>query len=260
MPRNDAASRRGFLRGAGAAAGTLVLGGCDALSQAPWFRNILFSAERLTIAAQRAVLGPGDLAPEYTEADLSPKFRANGSTSPDDPGYVAMAVNGFADWRLKVEGLVETRAEFSLADLRAMPSRTQITRHDCVEGWSCIGKWKGVALAHLLEQVKLKPEARYIVFHCADALEKTLDGSGIYYESIGLEDAFHPQTILAYDMNDDVLAIPHGAPLRLRVERQLGYKMAKYVMRIEAVESFESMGRGKGGYWEDRGYEWYAGI
>jgi DMSO/TMAO reductase YedYZ molybdopterin-dependent catalytic subunit len=260
MRRNEGASRRGFLRGVGIAAATLVLGGCDQLSQAPWFRNILFSAERLTRAAQRTLLGSNDLAPEYTQADLSPKFRANGSTSPDDPDYVALAENGFAEWKLKVDGLVETPAEFSLADLRAMPSRTQITRHDCVEGWSCIGKWKGVPLSHLLEKVKLKPEARYIVFHCADALEKTLDGSGIYYESIGREDAFHPQTILAYEMNDTVLPIAYGAPLRLRVERQLGYKMAKYVMRIEAVESFETIGGGKGGFWEDRGYEWYAGI
>ena len=260
MRRNEGASRRGFLRGASVAAGTLVLGGCDALSQAPWFRNVLSSAEWLTIGAQRAVLGEGDLAPEYAETDLSSKFRANGSTSPDDPKYVAMAANGFADWRLKVEGLVEAPAEYSLADLRAMPSRTQITRHDCVEGWSCIGKWKGVPLAHVLEAVRLKPQARYLVFHCADALEKTLDGSGIYYESIDLDDAFHPQTILAYDMNDATLAIPHGAPIRLRVERQLGYKMAKYVMRIEAVESFAALGGGKGGYWEDRGYEWYAGI
>jgi DMSO/TMAO reductase YedYZ molybdopterin-dependent catalytic subunit len=260
MPRNSRASRRGFLRGAGMAAGTLILGGCDALSQAPWFRNILFSAERLTIGVQRAVLGANDLAPEYTEADISPKFRANGSTAPDSSEYLGLSANGFVDWRLKIEGLVETPAEYSLADLRAMPSRTQITRHDCVEGWSCIGKWKGVPLGHVLEQAKLKPEARYLVFHCADELEKTLDGSGIYYESLALEDALHPQTILAYEMNDAVLPIEYGAPLRLRVERQLGYKMAKYLMRIEAVESFESIGRGHGGFWEDRGYEWYAGI
>jgi len=260
MPRNDATSRRGFLRGAGLAAGTFVLGGCDSLSQAPWFRKLLFSAEQLTIRAQRAVLGPNDLAREYTEADLSPKFRANGSTDPDDPKYRAMAASGFADWKLKVDGLVESPAEFSLADLRAMPSRTQVTRHDCVEGWSCIGKWKGVPLGHVLEQVKLQPEARYLVFHCADALEKTLDGTGQYYESIGLDDAFHAQTILAYEMNDHVLPLAHGAPIRVRVERQLGYKMAKYVMRIEAVESFAAISRGNGGYWEDRGYEWYAGI
>jgi DMSO/TMAO reductase YedYZ molybdopterin-dependent catalytic subunit len=171
-----------------------------------------------------------------------------------------MAENGFADWKLKVDGLVEAPMEFSPADLRAMPSRTQITRHDCVEGWSCIGKWKGVPLGHLLEQVRLKPEALYLVFHCADALEKTLDGSGQYYESIDLTDAFHAQTILAYEMKGETLPIAHGAPLRLRVERQLGYKMAKYVMRIEAVESFATIGGGNGGYWEDRGYEWYAGI
>jgi DMSO/TMAO reductase YedYZ molybdopterin-dependent catalytic subunit len=260
MQRSKGTSRRGFLRGAGLAAGTLVLGGCDPLSQTPWFRKLLFSAENLTIWAQRAVLGSNVLAREFAEADLSPVFRANGSTSPDDPKYVAMAANGFTDWKLKVDGLVETPMEFSLADLRAMPSRTQITRHDCVEGWSCIGKWKGVPLGHVLEQVRLKPEARYLVFHCADAMEKTLDGSGQYYESIDLADAFHAQTILAYEMNGETLPIAYGAPLRLRVERQLGYKMAKYVMRIEAVESFAAIGGGNGGYWEDRGYEWYAGI
>jgi DMSO/TMAO reductase YedYZ molybdopterin-dependent catalytic subunit len=259
-PREPVTSRRRFLRGAGAAAGTLALGGCDALSRTPWFRHVLASAESLTIAAQRALLGSEALAREFTEADLSPAFRANGSTSPDDPDYQATAENGFADWRLKLDGLVEVPAELSLAELRAMPSRTQITRHDCVEGWSCIGKWKGVPLALLLDQVRLKPQARYLVFHCADTLEQTLDGTGRYYESIGLEDARHPQTILAYDMNDQVLPIPHGAPIRLRVERQLGYKMAKYVMRIEAVESLAPIGRGNGGFWEDRGYEWYAGI
>ena len=260
MQRNEGTSRRNFLRGAAVAGGSLLLGGCDALSQTPWFRRFLSVGETLTRGAQRTLLTNNDLAKEFTEADLSPAFRANGSTSPDDPAYQAMAANGFADWRLKVGGLVQRPGEFSLAELRAMPSRTQITRHDCVEGWSCIGKWKGVPLAALLEQAGLAPEARYIVFSCADALEKTLDGSGQYYESIGLEDAFHPQTILAYDMNDQVLPIPHGAPIRLRVERQLGYKMAKYVMRIDAVESFADLGRGQGGYWEDRGYEWYAGI
>ena len=98
------------------------------------------------------------------------------------------------------------------------------------------------------------------MFRCADSLEQTLDDSGQYYESIGLEDAFHPQTILAYEMNGKPLPVAHGAPLRLRVERQLGYKMAKFIMRIEAVDSFADIGRGKGGFWEDRGYEWYAGI
>jgi DMSO/TMAO reductase YedYZ molybdopterin-dependent catalytic subunit len=129
-----------------------------------------------------------------------------------------------------------------------------------VEGWSCIGKWKGVPLHGLLERARLKADARYIVFYCADDLGKTGTEAGKYYESIGLEDAFHAQTILAYEMNDQVLSIPHGAPVRLRVERQLGYKMPKYVMRIEAVDDLAKIRGGSGGFWEDRGYEWYAGI
>lgn len=252
-------SRRYLLRGAALGSAALV-GGCDALARTPWFRSLLESGEGLTRGVQRALLSADDLAPEYSEADLSPVFRANGSTSPDSPEYKRLAANGFADWRLEVGGLVERPASFSLAELRAMPARTQITRHDCVEGWSCIGKWTGVPLGTLLAQVKLGAAARYIVFSCADTLEQPLDGTRQYYESIDLADAFHPQTILAYDMNGAVLPVPHGAPLRLRLERQLGYKMAKYIMRIDAVESLSGYGRGKGGFWEDRGYEWYAGI
>jgi DMSO/TMAO reductase YedYZ molybdopterin-dependent catalytic subunit len=253
-------SRRRFLTGFVPAAGAVALSGCDDLSRAPWFRGVLASAEPLTETVQRFFLTPETLATEFAEADMSPDFRANGSTDPDDPAYRAHAANGFAGWRLSVGGLVDAPAEFSLADLRAMPARTQITRHDCVEGWSCIGKWTGVQLARVLDLARLKPEAKFIVFRCADTLEQTLDGTGRYYESIGLEDAFHPQTILAYDMNDEALPVPHGAPIRVRVERQLGYKMAKYIMGIEAVSSLAEIGRGQGGYWPDRGYDWYAGI
>jgi len=260
MRRNSGTNRRNVLRGLGLAAGSVAVSGCDRLVEAPWFRDLIGTGETLTQVSQRAILSEQALAQEFTEADLSPVFKANGSTSPDDPAYKRLAENGFADWRLQVGGLVERPAEFSLDELRAMPSRTQITRHDCVEGWSCIGKWKGVPLGAVLERVGLKPETRYVAFSCADTLEQTFDGTGQYYESVGLEDAFHPQTILAYEMNDQVLPIPHGAPLRVRIERQLGYKMAKYIMRVDAVESLEGLGRGKGGFWEDRGYEWYAGI
>ena len=252
--------RRTFLKQAGASAGALALGGCDRVSESPTAREILDSAEHVTQAAQRLLLGKAALAREYTQADLSPAFRANGSTFVDDFDYQAMAEKEFVDWRLQVAGLVDKPLELSLADLRAMPSRTQITRHDCVEGWSCIGKWKGVPLAKVLDAAGAQGKARYVVFRCADTLEETLDGTGQYYESIGFEDAYHPQTILAYEMNDQALPIPHGAPLRLRVERQLGYKMAKYIMRIELVDDFAGIGRGRGGFWEDRGYEWYAGI
>lgn len=252
--------RRNFLMRGMALTGTALLTGCDELSSRPWVRRILDSAETLTRITQRALLSPNALAREFGEADLSKTFRANGSVSVDDPAYLVHAANGFADWKLEVGGLVENPLQLSLAELRAMPSRTQITRHDCVEGWSCIGKWKGVPLSAVLERARLKPNARYIVFYCADRLGRTGTEADFYYESIGFEDAFHAQTILAYDMNDQALPIPHGAPLRLRVERQLGYKMAKYMMRIAAVESFAGIRGGRGGYWEDYGYEWYAGI
>jgi DMSO/TMAO reductase YedYZ molybdopterin-dependent catalytic subunit len=223
--------------------------------------DILDRAEAVTRYVQRAVTGRTALAPEYSEADISHHFRSNGTHDPDDSAYQVLAKNGFADWRLEIGGLVERPMRVSLADLRALPFRTQITRHDCVEGWSCIGKWKGVPLSTLLERVGPKPEARYVMFHCADPMEQTLDGSDTrYYESIGMEDAYHPQTILAYEMNDATLPVPYGAPLRLRDERQLGYKMAKYIMRMELIESFAGIRGGKGGYWEDQGYEWYAGI
>jgi len=139
-----------------------------------------------------------------------------------------------------------------------VPSRTQITRHDCVEGWSAIGKWKGARLGAILQAAAAKPSAKYVVFHCADPMEA--DGTSLYYESIDMDDALHEQTILAYEMNDKPLPVANGAPIRLRVERQLGYKHAKYVMRLELVESFAKIEGGKGGYWEDQGYEWYAGI
>ena len=252
--------RRGWLKVAGASLGGLWLAGCDKFATDPKTLKVLARAEDLTRHAQRLVVDRKALAREYRPADISPDFKPNGTLNPSDDDYVAHLAAGFADYRLVVDGLVERPLSLSLADLRAEPSRTQITRHDCVEGWSSIGKWTGARLGPLLDKAGLKKSARYIVFHCADTLEETLDGSGQYYESIDLIDAYHPQTILAYDMNDHPLPIPHGAPVRLRVERQLGYKHAKYVMRVEAVEGLSHLGRGEGGFWEDRGYEWYAGI
>ena len=253
-------SRRTILRGF-AAGGLLPLAGCSLDSRSPGVMSILDKAESLTQAVQRALLAPRfTLAPEYPPGAITPYFKPNGSIDPDDQAYVSARQQNFAGWKLEVGGLVERPMSLSLADLRALPSRSQITRHDCVEGWSCIGQWKGPQLSTLLNAAGLKPQARFIAFFCADTLEQTLDDTGRYYESIDLVDAFHPQTILAYEMNYAPLKVEHGAPLRLRVERQLGYKMAKYVMRIEAIDSFAALGHGQGGFWEDRGYEWYAGI
>lgn len=196
------------------------------------------------------------LAPEYALEDISPFFRGNGTTQPTSAEYAAHEATGFVDWRLDVRGLVDNPLSLSLADLALLPQRTQITRHDCVEGWSAIGQWTGPQLSTILEKAALLPEARFIVFHCADAIGETP-----YYESIDLIDALHPQTLVAHQLNGERLPVANGAPLRMRIERQLGYKHAKYLTAIEAVESLDQIGRGKGGYWEDRAnYQWYAGI
>jgi DMSO/TMAO reductase YedYZ molybdopterin-dependent catalytic subunit len=246
-------TRRSLLTGLGF---STIIGGTAGLVLSPTFRDlVLGSGEQLSYQAHR-LIGRGALAPEFTEADLSPDFRTNGNTMPNSPDYQRHMETGFANWQLQVDGLVATPKTFSLAVLKEMPARTQITRHDCVEGWSAIGKWTGVPLASLLSQVILLPAARFLVLHCADDF-----GGNTYYESIDLVDALHPQTILAYAMNDAPLSVGHGAPLRLRVERQLGYKQAKYVMRVEVTSNLAGIGLGKGGYWEDQiGYDWYAGI
>ena len=258
MKRRAELSRRRFITRALGAAGTLAVAGCDALSRTEWFPKVLETGEKLSEAAQHLVAPRRAMAQEFSEADLSPRFRSNGTAMPASLQYMTLAAGGFSDYRLEVGGLVEKPASLTLSELRALPSRTQITRHDCVEGWSAIGKWKGARLSSLLDAVRPKPEARFVVFHCADPMED--DGTSPYYESIDMEDAFHLQTILAYDLNDTALPIPNGAPLRLRVERQLGYKHAKYIMRIELVSTFAKIAGGKGGYWEDQGYEWWAGI
>ena len=251
-------ARRRFLAGTLGAVATSLLCGCQRLSQSEWFPKVLGAGEAASSAVAHAVTSRRSMAQEFGDADRSPTFRSNGTAEPDSDAYRMLMANAFADYRLVVDGLVEQPASLTLAQLRALPSRTQITRHDCVEGWSAIAKWKGARLAALLEMVRPKPEARFVVFHCADPMAE--DGTDLYYESIDFEDAFHPQTILAYEMNDAVLPVANGAPIRLRVERQLGYKHAKYVMRIELVERFDHIRGGNGGYWEDQGYQWYAGI
>ena len=182
MKRGSLLSRRAVLRGV-AAGGLLPLAGCSLNSRDPAVMSVLDKAESLTKAVQRALLAPRlALAPEYPPGAITPYFKPNGSIDPDDPDYVALKPNGFANWKLAVAGLVERPMSLSLAELRALPSRSQITRHDCVEGWSCIGQWKGAQLSALLAAAGLKPQARFIAFFCADTLEQTLDDTGRYYE------------------------------------------------------------------------------
>ena len=249
-------TRRRLIAGLGVGTSGLLLGGCDRLGESPRFQSLLDLGEKLTYRVQRGLTDRTALAAEFSAADMSPEFRSNGNTMPRSTAYQQHLTSNFRDWRLVIDGLVGNPLALSLADLRRLPTRTQITRHDCVEGWSAIGKWHGVPLGMLLKQAQLSSKARYLVFHCADDFRGTN-----YYESIDLVDAFHAQTILAWGLNDQALPVANGAPLRLRVERQLGYKHAKYVMGVEAVDSLQGLGQGRGGYWEDQiNYEWYAGI
>ena len=245
--------RRNLIAGIGAGG---LLAGCDTVIQSPAARSVLFTGEGMHRRLQRLITDRAALAPQFSAADLSPVFRANGTRNPNTPEYNGWAASGFADWRLAVTGLVQRPLSLSLPQLLALPHRVQITRHDCVEGWSAIGKWQGPQLATLLRGAGVNGNARYIVFHCADRY-----GPNPYYESIDMIDAWHPQTILALGLNDARLDVAHGAPVRLRVERQLGYKHAKYLTGIEAVASLADVGAGRGGFWEDHhDYDWYAGI
>jgi DMSO/TMAO reductase YedYZ molybdopterin-dependent catalytic subunit len=232
-----------------------ALTGCastaNALNDGP-AHGLLAAAERLN----QALIGTRGRAKLYGEADIDREFRVNGFAPPEDSRYQVLLAERFAGYRLAVDGAVDHPQRLSLTELRAMRSLAEITRHDCVEGWSAVGKWSGVPLGAVLALAMPRSEARYVVFHC---LDRSPDGDP-YYESLDLVQAAHPQTLLALDLNDRPLDAAHGAPVRLRVPTQLGYKSAKWVARLELVPALAAIQGGKGGYWEDQGYEWYAGI
>lgn len=239
-------------------AGMAMLGAsaCSKIGESEGGQALIKAAQDGHRALHRALADKQALAREYAPADRSPSFRGNGSVTVADPFYQDQLAKGFPDWRLEVRGLVDQPISLTMADIRALPQRTQITRHDCVEGWSAIGEWQGPQLGALLDAAMVRKEARFILFRCADTLYNRP-----YYESIDMVDAYHPQTIIAHALNGEPLPEKNGAPLRMRIERQLGYKHAKYVTAIEAVVSFDDIGDGKGGFWEDAaGYQWYGGI
>lgn len=244
--------RRSLLAGFAA----LGAGACARIAESDTGQSLFESAEDWHRAAHRALAGKQGLAPEFTRAERSPTFKGNGSVTVESDFYREQLAGGFPEWRLTVGGLVEKPLSLSLADIRALPQRTQITRHDCVEGWSAIGEWTGPQLSALLDAAKVRKEANFILFRCAD----TLYGNA-YYESVDMVEAYHPQTIIAHSLNGEPLPEKNGAPLRARIERQLGYKQPKYLTGIEAIASFADIGKGKGGFWEDyAGYQWYGGV
>jgi DMSO/TMAO reductase YedYZ molybdopterin-dependent catalytic subunit len=203
-----------------------------------------------------AFIGTRGMARLYTEADISSDYRIDSLDTPSDVRYADAARDNWAGYRLPVIGLVDRPHVFTLAELRAMPQTAEITRHDCVEGWSVIGKWSGVQLATVIAMAQPQSKARYVIFRCFDK-----DESGVeYYESLDLHEAAHPQTLLALDLNNKPVDPDHGAPVRVRIPTQLGYKSAKWVRQIELAAAFPTTTLSRGGYWEDQGYEWYGGI
>lgn len=206
--------------------------------------------------------------PKQDYDHVSDYARANGEPPRNDT-YQQLLANDFEDFELTVDGLVETPLSFSLDELRELPRQSHTTRHDCIQGWGYYAQWAGVPVSEFIERCEPKPEARYAVFwtldekweYSEDGPEEPVD-NGYYYEVIDLEKAQEPQTFLAYEMNDEPLPVAHGAPLRLRMESQLGYKMAKWVCRIEFVEEYDHIGQGEGG-WRDDVLDYYpsdAGI
>ena len=228
--------------------GGLLLPGCSK-PLPPTYGKILRMGDMLTYTSHRALLPGQSLAKEYGYRDIT-SFPAVGTTNPGNPEksrrhneeYAILHKSLFKDWRLSIEGAVARPGAFSIDEIHKLPSRTQTTRHTCEEGWTAIGQWTGVPLGHLLERVGILPHARYVNFYAYDG----------WKDSIDLMDAFHPQTLLAYGMNGRDLPVAHGAPLRLRVEKQIGYKSMKYLKRIVVTDEFtESL---------SPGWAWYTGI
>lgn len=249
-------SRRRLVTGL-ASAGGLLMAGCTSKQLPPTYGNVLRMGDLVTYRAFRTLLPAGALVREYAHGDIT-SSPAVGTSDPADPHqglysaergplFDRLRTGAFADWRLKVEGRVARPREFSLTELMALPSRTQITKHTCEEGWSAIAEWRGVPLRSVLEAAGILPTARFVNFYAYDETAEGLD----------MIDALHPQTILAYGMNGRELPLAHGAPLRLRVETQLGYKSVKFLERIVVKDEFDDLG--KIGSLQN-GWAWYVGI
>jgi len=219
-------------------------------------RFVQKTTQSITDPLRTLLFGHEISAQHYSHADISPYFWVNGRP-PKEESYLAMARDQFANYSLEVGGLIERPLCLTLADLRAMPKQTQITKHCCIQGWSGVAEWGGVPLHHIARLCQPLPSARYIVFYAFDnksTSEPHAQGPGYFYGTIRVELAEDPQTILAYEMNGNALPMNHGAPLRLRLETQLGFTMVKYIRAIEFVENYRNIGEGQGGWREDYQY------
>jgi DMSO/TMAO reductase YedYZ molybdopterin-dependent catalytic subunit len=248
-------SRRKLITtGLAAGAGLVGLGVADRLARRyglipPDHGGIYGPGETLTYAAQR-LLTRHSLAREFPRSMISKAPFANETAPPTDE-FKRHHANGFADWRLVVDGMVAHPLSLSLSDIRSMAYRSQITEVVCEEGWSYVAEWIGTPLVEVLNEAGVHPQARYIVYY---SIEHD------WWESIDMADSLHPQTFLTWGMNDGDLPVGFGGPLRLRVPRQLGYKSVKYIVRLTATDSMKGFGKGLGSASPEGGYAWYAGI
>ena len=250
---SEISRRKAIARGlAAAAAGLSGLAVADRIAGRyglipPDSGGVYGPGETLTYAAHR-ILTRNSLAREFSRSEISNPPFAN-ETAPPKDDFKRLQAGGFKEWRVSVDGLVAQTASLSLDDIRRLPTRSQITQVVCEEGWSYVGQWIGTPLSEVLKAVGVLPQARYIVYFSIESA---------WWDSIDMADAWHPQTLLTYAMNDADLSVPFGAPLRLRVPRQLGYKSIKYITRLTATDSLEPFGKGTGSSQPD--YAWYAGI
>lgn len=263
---------RRFTAGSAAILGSVQTGGIFGSRAGLWIAAIAFTlvliawvwASPFTLKNPRLVqrvgtklVGHGwaeawDVCTQYTEADISPRLWPNG-TIPVSEEFKSLLKRGFSEYKLRVDGLVEEPKEFSYVQIKAMRKQEQITCHFCVQGWSGVAKWTGVPMRHILDLVKPKREAKYVVFY---SFAESAEG-GRYYDVHRLHNMRHELSLLAYEMNGQPLTVLHGAPLRLRCENELGFKMVKWIEAIEFVESFDHLGAGQGGYREDHEFVGY---
>jgi DMSO/TMAO reductase YedYZ molybdopterin-dependent catalytic subunit len=246
--------RRLITAGLAATAGVAGLAAADRIARRygltpPDGGGVFGPGETLTYAAQR-LLTRHSLAREFPRNMISKAPFAN-ETAPPTEAFKRLQAGGFADWRLTVDGMVAHPTSFSLADIRSMPYRSQITEVSCEEGWSYIAEWIGTPLVEVLNAAGVMPQARYIVYF---SIQKG------WWDSIDMADALHPQTFLSWGMNDGDLPVSFGGTLRLRVPRQLGYKSVKYVTHMTVTDSMKKFGKGLGSAAPEGGYAWYAGI
>ena len=237
-PQIESIERRLFLRQGLSLGAVALLSGCD-VTNAESVQKVLWAMSRWNDRAQGWIFDPTRLAPEFPESAITMPFPFNAFYSMDEAPSVDPA-----SYQLELSGLVREKKPWTLPELYALqPQVSQVTRHICVEGWSAIGKWSGVRFSEFLRRIGADLTAKYVGFKCADK----------YWTSIDMPTALHPQTLLTFRFADQILPVPFGFPMKLRIPTKLGFKNPKHIVAMFVTNEYP------GGYWEDQGYNWFSG-